>query len=43
MGQDVDRTTFSRQDRQQYRAKVQRCLDALATMLREHRSPVTSR
>ncbi len=35
MGQDVDRRTFSRRDRQHYRAKVQRCLDALATMLRE--------
>jgi hypothetical protein len=35
MGQDVDRTTFSRQDRQRYRANVQRCLDALALMLRE--------
>ncbi|GAA3219710.1 glutamate-cysteine ligase family protein [Pseudonocardia petroleophila] len=36
MGQDVDRTTFSRRDRQNYRAKVQRCLDALAVMLKEH-------
>ncbi|MGE3661522.1 MAG: glutamate--cysteine ligase [Pseudonocardia sp.] len=36
MGQDVDRTTFSRRDRQRYRAKVQRCIDALAVMLREH-------
>jgi hypothetical protein len=36
MGQDVDRRTFSRRDRQRYRAKVQRCLDALALMLREH-------
>jgi hypothetical protein len=36
MGQDVDRTTFSRHDRQRYRANVQRCLDALALMLREH-------
>jgi hypothetical protein len=36
MGQDVDRTTFSRHDRQRYRANVQRCLDALAVMLREH-------
>ncbi|HEY4421373.1 MAG TPA: glutamate--cysteine ligase [Pseudonocardia sp.] len=36
MGQDVDRRTFSRRDRQQYRAKVQRCLDVLALMLREH-------
>jgi hypothetical protein len=36
MGQDVDRTTFSRRDRLIYRAKVQRCLDALAVMLKEH-------
>jgi hypothetical protein len=36
MGQDVDRRTFSRRDRQQYRAKVQSCLDALAEMLRTH-------
>jgi hypothetical protein len=36
MGQDVDRSTFSRRDRQVYRARVQRCLDALALMLREH-------
>jgi hypothetical protein len=36
MGQDVDRRTFSRRDRQRYRTKVQRCLDALAVMLREH-------
>jgi hypothetical protein len=36
MGQYVDRTTFSRHDRQRYRANVQRCLDALGVMLREH-------
>jgi hypothetical protein len=36
MGQDVDRRTFSRRDRQRYRTKVQRCLDALAIMLRDH-------
>ncbi len=36
MGQDVGRTTFSRLDRQQYRAKVQQCLDVLATMLSDH-------
>src|SRR5690242_7583246 len=36
MGQDVDRTLFSRRDRQSYRSKVQRCLDALTLMLREH-------
>lgn len=35
MGQDVDRITFSRRDRQRYRTKVQRCTDALAVMLRE--------
>ena len=32
MGQDVDRTLFSRRDRQSYRSKVQRCLDALTLM-----------
>jgi hypothetical protein len=36
MGQEVDRTTFSRHDRQRYRANVQRCVDALAAMLRDH-------
>jgi len=36
MGHDVDRTLFSRRDRQTYRSKVQRCLDALTLMLREH-------
>jgi len=36
MGQDVDRTLFSRRNRQSYRSKVQRCLDALTLMLREH-------
>lgn len=36
MGQRVDRTTFSRRDRQRYRAKVQRCIDVLEEMLREH-------
>ncbi|GEL18001.1 glutamate--cysteine ligase [Pseudonocardia asaccharolytica] len=36
MGQDVDRTRFSRRDSQRYRGKVHRCLDALAAMLREH-------
>ena len=36
MGQDVDRTLFSRRDRQTYRNKVHRCLDALTLMLREH-------
>lgn len=33
MGQVVDRTTFSRRDRQRYRIKVQRCLDALEQLL----------
>ena len=36
MGQDVDRITFSRHDRQRYRANVYRCLDALTLMLRDH-------
>jgi gamma-glutamyl:cysteine ligase YbdK (ATP-grasp superfamily) len=33
MGDEVEARTFSRQDRQEFRRKVQRCLDALATML----------
>lgn len=36
MGQEVDRTTFDRHDRQRYRTNVQRCLDTLAAMLRDH-------
>ena len=36
MGQDVDQITFSRHDRQRYRASVERCLDALEMMLRDH-------
>src|SRR5919198_3550280 len=35
MGQDVATETFDRSDRQRYRFKVQRCLDALARMLTE--------
>ncbi|MDT4910385.1 MAG: hypothetical protein QOD31_3907 [Pseudonocardiales bacterium] len=35
MGEDVDRTEFSRQDRQRYREKVRRCLDVFARMLAE--------
>ena len=35
MGQDVATDTFDRSDRQRYRQKVQRCLDALARMLTE--------
>ncbi|HEX6353444.1 glutamate--cysteine ligase [Actinophytocola sp.] len=35
MGQDVATDTFDRSDRQRYRLKVQRCLDALARMLTE--------
>ena len=30
MGEDVDSRNFTRQDRQQYRGKVRRCLDVLA-------------
>src|SRR6266516_5375210 len=37
MGKDVAAAQFSRQDRQQYRAKVRRCLDVLARMLAESR------
>ena len=35
MGEDVDSRNFTRQDRQQYRGKVRRCLDVLAQMLAE--------
>ncbi|MBV9594592.1 MAG: glutamate--cysteine ligase, partial [Actinobacteria bacterium] len=35
MGEDVERTEFTRQDRQAYRAKVRRCLDVFARMLSE--------
>ena len=35
MGQDVATDVFARSDRQRYRRKVQRCLDALARMLTE--------
>ncbi len=35
VGQDVARRSFSRHDRQHYRGKVHRCLNALATMLRD--------
>src|SRR3712207_2739949 len=37
MGQDVEKTVFSREDRQRYRAKVKRCLDVFARMLAEAR------
>jgi hypothetical protein len=37
MGREVaTNCTFSREDRQRYRAKIQRCLDALARMLAEN-------
>ncbi|HJQ00965.1 MAG TPA: glutamate--cysteine ligase [Jatrophihabitans sp.] len=35
MGQDVESTEFTGQDRQRYRAKVRRCLDVFARMLTE--------
>jgi hypothetical protein len=35
MGRDVAQTVFSREDRQRFREKHRRCLDALAQMLRE--------
>ncbi|MBV9313045.1 MAG: glutamate--cysteine ligase [Pseudonocardia sp.] len=35
MGQDVARRAFTRRDRQHYRGKVHRCLNALAKMLRD--------
>jgi hypothetical protein len=37
MGQDVAARTFTREDRQQYRRKVQACLDVFARMLTESR------
>ncbi len=37
MGQDVNKTEFTREDRQLYRAKVRRCLDVFARMLAESR------
>jgi hypothetical protein len=37
MGQDVDSTVFSRQDRQRYREKLRTCLDVFAKMLGESR------
>ncbi len=37
MGQQVDKREFSREDRTRYRAKVRRCLDVFARMLREAR------
>src|SRR5918998_1829087 len=37
MGEEVAATDFSREDRQRYRDKVHRCLDAFARMLAEHR------
>ena len=33
MGEKVEARQFTREDRQRYREKVQRCLDALARML----------
>ena len=37
MGEQVAARTFSREDRQRYRAKVKRCLDVFARMLAEAR------
>jgi hypothetical protein len=37
MGRDVSTITVSEEDRRRYREKVQRCLDAFATMLEESR------
>jgi gamma-glutamyl:cysteine ligase YbdK (ATP-grasp superfamily) len=37
MGQDVEITKFTREDRQRYREKVRRCLDVFAKMLAESR------
>ncbi|MBO0848551.1 MAG: glutamate--cysteine ligase [Pseudonocardia sp.] len=35
MGRELARSSFTRRERQQYRGKVHRCLNALAAMLRE--------
>jgi len=35
VGEDVESTEFTGQDRQRYRAKVRRCLDVFARMLTE--------
>ncbi|MGH3359257.1 MAG: glutamate-cysteine ligase family protein [Nocardioidaceae bacterium] len=40
MGQEVDQSTFSREDRTRYRAKVRRCLDVFARMLSASRFDV---
>src|SRR3954453_23036216 len=37
MGEQVAARTFTREDRQRYRAKVKRCLDVFARMLAESR------
>src|SRR5262245_39545921 len=37
MGEEVERVTFTREDRTRYRVKVRRCLDVFAAMLRESR------
>ena len=37
MGQDVDNTTFDRNDRQMYRKKLHTCLEVFARMLGEAR------
>src|SRR5688500_13785505 len=43
MGEEVAATRFTREDRQRYRDKVHRCLDAFARMLAEHRFEDDSR
>ena len=37
MGEEVDATQFSREDRKRHREKIRRCLDVLARMLTESR------
>ena len=41
MGQEVEATVFSREDRQRYRQKVRTCLDVFARMLSESRFEAT--
>ena len=36
MGDDISSGSFTREQRQQYRAKVRRCLDVFERMLAEH-------
>ena len=41
MGDDIAATTYTREQRQAYRAKVRRCLDVFARMLADERFEAT--